>query len=415
MNLQRSVIFIILVCRCLIACAETEPEHYIRDNKDKNPLVKGKTYIITPGNQDQFYQMSQIMQAGDSAIFEDGVYFETRMANFVNSGTKESPIVLKSRNKHKAVILYEGANRQDIYITKEFIEILDFEITQDKKGTTTSNNIIRIYPPGGNIRIAGNKIHNGYEEAVKTHMVSNIIVENNIIYDFTNEGIDFTPAFNSIIRNNEIYDCGRVAIMIKYNNARNVQVYNNYISARSVQMGRGGFAITLGGSSDSGSIPLQATNCVAWNNIIVAESPGMILYGVGFLDSQNCAFFNNVIIGAKAAFRTGGKAGLTSNAVCMNNIVVNCERAIFEGTELITDYNLYYNTGDPPDEKNGIFGKDPLFVNQLNDWRLKPGSPAINAGTICTFQTVEGEQIDLSRDYDGKKRITPWDIGAFEN
>ena len=141
----------------------------------------------------------------------------------------------------------------------------------------------------------------------------------------------------------------------------------------------------------------------------------MILYGVGFLDSQNCAFFNNVIIGAKAAFRTGGKAGLTSNAVCMNNIVVNCERAIFEGTELITDYNLYYNTGDPPDEKNGIFGKDPLFVNQLNDWRLKPGSPAINAGTICTFQTVEGEQIDLSRDYDGKKRITPWDIGAFEN
>jgi hypothetical protein len=153
---------------------------------------------------------------------------------------------------------------------------------------------------------------------------------------------------------------------------------------------------------------------VAWNNIIVAESPGLILYGVGFLDAQNCAFFNNVIIGAKTAFTTGGKAGLTSRAVCMNNIVVNCEKAIGNGTELITDYNLYYNTGNPPAEKNGISGKDPLFVNLLNNWRLQAGSPAINAGTISTFLTTEGKEVDLSCDQDGKKRTTPWDIGAFE-
>ncbi len=406
--------FFIFFVTFLISCNGSCSDNYIKNSEDKKTGTDGKTYILTPGKQDQLYEMSQILKAGDTAIFEDGTYYETRMANFINSGSEEAPIVLMARNKHKAVIIYEGANRQNIYITKEYIEIRDFEITQDKKGTTTSNNIIRIYPPGGNIKITGNKMHNAYEEAVKTHMVSNILVEGNIIYDFTNEGIDFTPAFNSIIRNNIIYDIGRVAIMVKYNNAQNVQIYNNYISARSVQMGRGGYAITLGGSSDSGSIPLQATKCVAWNNIIVAEKPGLILYGVGFLDSQDCAFYNNVIIGAKTAFTTGGKAKLVSGAICRNNIVVNCENAIGNGTGLITDYNLYFNTGNPPPEENGISGKDPLFVNILNNWRLKSGSPAINAGKVIKFQSTEGQDIDLSYDYDGKKRLGQWDIGAFE-
>jgi hypothetical protein len=372
----------------------------------------GKTYIMSPGNN-QFYRISQLLQAGDSAIFDDGTYYESEMAKFVNSGTKDDPIVLVSRNRHKAVIIYEGANRQDIYITTEHITIRDFEITQDKKGTNTSNNIIRIYPPAANISIIGNKLHNAYEEAVKTHMVSNILVEGNLIYDFTNEGIDFTPAFNSVIRNNELFDIGRCAIMIKYNNARNVQIYNNYIHNRNVQMKNGGYAITLGGSSDTGSTPLQASNCVAWNNIIVSETPGLILYGVAFLDSQNCGFFNNVMIGVKTAFTSGGKASLTSGGKCMNNIIMNCENALASDKGYTTDYNLYYNTGNPPGEPHGIFNKDPMFVDPAANWHLRKGSPALKSGMKVIFPDYEGKTIDLSYDRDGMRRGARWDLGVY--
>jgi hypothetical protein len=94
-----------------------------------------------------------------------------------------------------------------------------------------------------------------------------------------------------------------------------------------------------------------------------------------------------------------------------NNIffIPNHKKAINQAG-IVHEHNLYFlggasTIGDPLGP--GEIIADPLFVDMTNDdFRLKKGSPAIDAGT----------QLDYSRDYDG--RIVPSgaapDIGAFE-
>lgn len=197
--------FLFLLCNLMMGQCPGSKTYFVSPNgSDSNPGTLAQPFA-------SMYHVTKVLQAGDVAIFENGQYSEPQFVNFSNGGTANCPITIKARNKHQAVVTFIGGNgsahsAQSINIIKPHIIVEGFDLSKSVKGTTTSNQIIRIYGRadfnefGNYVTIRDNIIHNAFEEGVKSHRTKGIIVENNIIYDFIHEGIDFVSVDESIIR-----------------------------------------------------------------------------------------------------------------------------------------------------------------------------------------------------------------------
>lgn len=421
---------------------------------DPGPSTEpGGTYYVSPTGSDMnpgteekpwrtMARAAQLAQRGNTVIFEDGVYVETSPAVFMQGGRENERIVFKARNKHQAVIRFHDLpTRKVVLIDTPYITIRDFEMTQNRRGTDTSDIFIQVREGSHHVHIIGNKIHNAFEEGVKGYLVSDYLVEGNIIYDMDHEGIDFVNVSSSTIRNNEIYEVGRVGLLAK-GGSSDIQIYNNYIHNLNVYMSTG--AIYLGGATGYNSTRdysvngFEAWNMVAYNNIVVAESlngTSSINNGIAFAGSKDSAAYNNIVIGTRNGIylynprNTAPNVGWdwdpdNINPVFMNNIIMNTmdNAVISAGTRqpinLVHDYNLYYNNARLPalTEPNGVYD-NPHFVDlDERNWHLKEGSPAIGSGNaIPGFALLGGGTIDISADYDGGSRGNVWDIGIYRN
>ncbi len=426
------------------------------------------TYYVAPNGNDNnpgtvtqpfasMHHVLKVLQAGDVAIFEDGNYSEAELTQFSNGGTANCPIVVKARNKHQAKITFITYVGQDttthkgpsLRIYQPYITIEGFDLSKDVKFPSTSNQIIRIYgrtdfnENGNYVTIRDNIIHNAFEEGVKSHKTTGILVENNIIYDFVHEGIDFVTVDRSIIRGNEIYDVERMGILSGKGAiaSKSIEVYNNYIHISKPMLSCCGYGITLGGHGAvivNGSVnyntEISNYNSVAYNNVIVSDPPGLINRGLGAAGTKDCAFYNNVVIGAKVGAygrtfygQSGNNAPVNhnENLIIKNNIFSNTTDRYYHfwpgnitGTPDF-DYNLFTGAVNPSipasaPEANSIYNLDPLFVNNSSDWHFQSSSPAIDEGIASTFIGYFNEIIDISKDRDGLNRVAPWDMGVFE-
>lgn len=421
----------------------TNIDYIIVDNINSNEC-NGTNYYVAPNGSDSnpgtiaqpfasMFKAGRVAKAGDVVIFEDGNYIEPKRVDFkTNGGTKDCPIIIKARNKHGAKIVFTTGYQkaQSIWISKPWITIEGFDLSKEVRGTTTSNQIIRIYGDtitqngitdirqGHYCTVRGNRIHHAYEEGVKSYQTKGLLVEDNIIYDFINEGIDFVDVDDAIIRNNEIYQVTRMGILGGKGGSKNIQVYNNYVHINN-EMPVAGYGISLGGSGTRTGI--SCSNSIVYNNVIVSENSDYMYAGLAMFGTVNCAYYNNIVIGAKHGFysRTFDDTPANLNPVFKNNIIVNTTRNSYfhwngtlDGTEDF-DQNLFFNTPNSPNEPNSIYA-DPQFKDIKSDWHLLPTSPAIDAGTDFLFSRFSGEQINLNFDWDGKKRDATWDMGIYE-
>lgn len=403
----------------------------------------GGTYYVSPEGSDDnpgteqapwktMTRVAASIQRGSTVIFEDGEYIETQPAIFEESGTEAEPIIIKARNKHKAVIKYQNMPTIKIRIKgQKYITLQDFEITQDFKGIDTNDILVQVREGADHCKIIGNKIHNAYEEGVKAYLVENVLIEGNYIYDMVHEGVDFVNVASSTIRNNEVYDVGRVGLLCK-GGSYDIQIHGNYVHNRNVPMSTSG--IYLGGmtgadsTADSSINGYEAYNCVAYNNVVISESPGLITLGIAFAGSINCAAYNNIVSGAKYNMYFAEPNNISAgwewnpqnvNPVFKNNIIINATlQALMEkhpAINRVNDHNLYYNNASTPSESNGVYA-DPLIADiDSGNWHICYGSPAIGAGTPITgFTLRSGQIIDISRDFDGIQRTEPWDMGVYD-
>ncbi len=229
--------------------------------------------------------------------------------------------------------------------------------------------------------IRGNRIHhnsgaglhmNGDASMGGDGIVSHGVIENNIFYENGNTGgsaINMDGVTDSIVRNNLIYD----------NHASGISLYQ------------------IDGASESHN------NQVLNNTIIMANNAR---WALNIQNTQDNKLFNNIVL---------------NNHRTRGSILVNAP--ISPGFE--SDYNLVMDrfasdgTGDLRlslsdwqslgfDSNSKIASPEEIFVNvDAGDFRLKAGSPAIDAGTPLDL---------ITSDLDSTLRPSgsAFDIGAYE-
>jgi hypothetical protein len=190
----------------------------------------------------------------------------------------------------------------------------------------------------------------------------------------------------------------------------NINIYNNII--RNCK----DYGISFGAEEGG-----KTVNSSAYNNLIYGcDYGGIIVAGQGTNLIDNTKIYNNTVYKNRTGSITiTGKTGLVT---VVNNIFANngFSNGVFVETanksNTIIDYNLIWqNVGrtfnDPPlEELNGTSPilSDPMFAWADNgNFRLKPGSPAIDAGNPA---------LAAANDLDGNTRPLGgrYDVGAYE-
>ena len=196
-------------------------------------IASGNTYYVSPDGDDTndgseaqpwatLCKAAQELQAGDTAIFKNGTYNEVQYTVFSNSGTDDAPITIKAENKHGAIISYaENLNREKLDITKSYITVQDFVITQEGSHETSKDILLNCGIGKGNeiegCQIIGNKFYNVYEEGIKVKYVKNAVIKDNIVENSMREGMDIFGCIGAVIFGNKMIIGGFFVICdVKY-------------------------------------------------------------------------------------------------------------------------------------------------------------------------------------------------------
>lgn len=402
-------------------------------------------YVSTSGNDSNsgsssapwrtIQKAANMVNPGDTVILMNGAYEEPEII-FKRSGTASAPIVFKAQNKWQAIVSSVSGCQPGVSLYGSYITLQDLRLSVSSKNanctTYTSANVdIRAWnsvnatpsnPTTGLVGFHANglKVDGLHRsEGVKSNQDFTIIENSE-----ASNSIELFGSLNSVVRNNIVWaqDQYGVSIFAK-GGVRNAQIYGNIVHNKASN----GNAIIIGGySCDSchfdTSTNIEAYNSVAYNNVVINESSGQMA-ALMFQGAKDSAFFNNVVINGMLAMTLGGHntgpQAPTSNPSFKNNIVMCNGASLTSGYfgwsstgTMNMDYNDFYNCSGAPAQSHPVSG-NPLFVNQLSDWHLQSGSPAINSGTPVSMPAYGGGSIDMSHDINGIVRTSPWDLGIY--
>jgi hypothetical protein len=334
--------------------------------------------IHTFRNSDGYY----FSQASPGTVirFATGEYRFVHPHRFVTTpiGTEKAPIKFVSESQHSATILALGGPRGETFAWENYgayVEVAGFEITSD------GGCRIGVLNRGRYAKVIGNKVHGIVSTnpagggAGIDHVGEYSDTIGNLVFDIRSE-----------IRNPDGSVNDGVVHGI-YHAVRGGRIWNNICCGCS-----GGYGIHLW------HVPRDITIA---NNLVIGCSKSGIIVGAGDqhtpdpIPCDNCLVVNNIIVGASEfGLRSFGVLGPNNRYI--HNITYQCQlgsSSIDRGTETNTS------------------SVDPFLVSLSPDgsgnYRLKPGSPCIDAGDAegaPTFDYLETP----------RPKGRGWDIGPFE-
>ncbi|MGD2175940.1 MAG: right-handed parallel beta-helix repeat-containing protein, partial [Candidatus Brocadiaceae bacterium] len=260
--------------------------------------------------------------------------------------------------------------------------------------------------------VDGNEIEraclSGAEECITVKMDSDCVrVSNNHIHDCRKEGIDVKEGARNVrVSGNHIHHVERQGL---YTDAWDRETFNVEFSGNVIH--DCGFGIAA--CSETGGLLHDVRIC---NNVVYnCAGPGLVLADWGRGENhpvRSVAFINNTV--HRCGSRWGGGMHFytteAENVLVRNNIFSLCGPPPVDMRKEPVSRRIDHNLFHGPDRAFGLAAVrgDPLFVDaDGGDFRLRPGSPAIDAGSP---EEAPG------RDIGGRER--PWgdgmDIGAWE-
>jgi hypothetical protein len=348
-------------------------------------------------------------QDGDHIYFAAGTY------------TSASPAVLTLTNDISLYGGWDGSTTVPIVLNPHlYATILDGE--NDRRVVDISAGAAPI--------LDGFTLANGYGDysgggvrSQSSHpTIQNCIIQNNRA-DGDGGGIFLNRGSAQILDNRILDNSANWAGGLRIINSPQVTVRGNYIIGNTANNSTGGIDIDCCGGSTvkveenwiignsantyGGGVALVSTNAVLVNNIIVdnsaSEGAGVYVDGAETYP-VDVEMINNTLSGLLSS-DDAVWIGEYVTAALTNNILSSFAGGILvndPGSSTITaDHNLFWNTSDPVLGTNAIQA-DPLLDAQHH---LTGVSPALNAGTV----------VPLSIDIDGDPRPNgAYDIGADE-
>jgi len=303
-----------------------------------------------------------------------------------------------------------GAYMEDIWIVDNHIHHMGGDSVQVSHGANFTTQ--RVY-------IGRNVLHDDRENAVDIKEANYVFVSENEMYGY--EPCSSAPGEAAVVH----YDPHDIYWL--YNRIHD-SVYGIVSTGSREQYIIGNIIYNIAGSGTYSTdySPHRPGIGIRWYNTGITYVVNNTLYncitGIGAdILSYPTSIVNNIFSSMNETengyhltiMGTGRGASAVKNSLFYQP---NGEAKIYWGTTYnVAEFQAATGNGE------GCMEADPQFIDAAtNDFRLQPGSPAINAGTSSgvveevfdRFETLYG--IDIRKDIEGAARSEPWDIGAYE-
>lgn len=366
--------------------------------------------------------ISKAMQAnlkpGDDVVVRAGTYNE--FVRISASGDSSGYITVRAEKPGTVKITPPSDKTYGVHIQGDYVELNGFEIAGAKGAGVTANLT-------HHVRIINNEVHDNGTHGISVSRSDFVTVQGNVTYGNASKGYysgisiyhpenitgdTSSKGFRIVVRGNISYDNvtdtgphsdGNGIIMDDFRSTKSASlpaylfpslVENNLVYSN------GGKGIQVAWSDY-----VTVRNNTAWHNGQDLKATGTWRGNLSNMNSSNNVWVNNIAVADldrhksnTAIDNTSFKGYTNSNNVWKNNLT-------YDGRSNDDSVN---NNGNPPIKASdgNLLGVNPNFISAPNNFQLKSGSPAIDAGTKAYGYN--------STSLDSGTRVGAIDIGAYE-